>query len=96
MNRCVNMCHGILVEVIFAALHFVDWLRRVELAKCIADPKCAANVACLQTCNGRPDETECQVWQFTSFLLLLLSVAQIDYCSWWFCSVKSDHFCCVI
>ncbi|KAG0591311.1 hypothetical protein KC19_1G165700 [Ceratodon purpureus] len=34
---------------------------RVELAKCIADPKCAANVACLQTCNGRPDETECQI-----------------------------------
>ncbi|KAH7444891.1 hypothetical protein KP509_02G096200 [Ceratopteris richardii] len=34
---------------------------RVELARCIADPKCAANIACLQTCNNRPDETECQV-----------------------------------
>lgn len=34
---------------------------RVELAKCIANPSCAANVACLQTCNNRPDETECQV-----------------------------------
>ncbi|KAB5529532.1 hypothetical protein DKX38_019613 [Salix brachista] len=33
------------------------WL---ELAKCIANPSCAANVACLQTCNNRPDETECQ------------------------------------
>ncbi|KAH9315365.1 hypothetical protein KI387_023992, partial [Taxus chinensis] len=34
---------------------------RVELAQCIADPACAANVACLQTCNNRPDETECQI-----------------------------------
>ncbi|KAL2613972.1 hypothetical protein R1flu_025664 [Riccia fluitans] len=34
---------------------------RVELARCIADPGCAANVACLQTCNNRPDETECQI-----------------------------------
>ncbi|KAB2005477.1 hypothetical protein ERO13_D11G250400v2 [Gossypium hirsutum] len=34
---------------------------RIELAKCIANPSCAANVACLQTCNDRPDETECQI-----------------------------------
>ncbi|EYU39513.1 hypothetical protein ABFS82_06G198700 [Erythranthe guttata] len=34
---------------------------RLELAKCIANPSCAANVACLQTCNNRPDETECQI-----------------------------------
>lgn len=34
---------------------------RVELAKCIANPSCAANIACLQTCNDRPDETECQI-----------------------------------
>lgn len=34
---------------------------RFELAKCIANPACAANVACLQTCNNRPDETECQI-----------------------------------
>lgn len=34
---------------------------RVELAKCIANPSCAANVACLNTCNNRLDETECQV-----------------------------------
>lgn len=34
---------------------------RVELAECIGNPACAANVACLQTCNGRPDETECQI-----------------------------------
>ncbi|XVF30919.1 hypothetical protein REPUB_Repub16aG0100000 [Reevesia pubescens] len=36
-------------------------LVRIELAKCIANPSCAANVACLQTCNDRPDETECQL-----------------------------------
>lgn len=34
---------------------------RIELAKCIANPSCAANVACLQTCNNRPDETDCQI-----------------------------------
>ncbi|CAN6447024.1 unnamed protein product [Victoria cruziana] len=34
---------------------------RLELAACIANPACAANVACLQTCNNRPDETECQI-----------------------------------
>ncbi|XP_022719985.1 violaxanthin de-epoxidase, chloroplastic [Durio zibethinus] len=34
---------------------------RIELAKCISNPSCAANVACLQTCNDRPDETECQI-----------------------------------
>ncbi|KAM7251698.1 hypothetical protein ACFE04_023581 [Oxalis oulophora] len=34
---------------------------RIELAQCIANPSCAANVACLQTCNNRPDETECQI-----------------------------------
>ncbi|XP_015901670.3 violaxanthin de-epoxidase, chloroplastic [Ziziphus jujuba] len=34
---------------------------RLELAKCIGNPSCAANVACLQTCNNRPDETECQI-----------------------------------
>ncbi|KAJ8771662.1 hypothetical protein K2173_026839 [Erythroxylum novogranatense] len=34
---------------------------RTELAKCISNPSCAANVACLQTCNNRPDETECQI-----------------------------------
>ncbi|XP_068665128.1 violaxanthin de-epoxidase, chloroplastic-like [Aristolochia californica] len=34
---------------------------RVELAKCIANPSCAANIACLQTCNNRPDEIECQI-----------------------------------
>lgn len=49
-------------------------VQRLELAKCIANPACAANVACLQTCNNRPDETECQVpgfsyvWSFIIFV----------------------------
>ncbi|CAA7405239.1 unnamed protein product [Spirodela intermedia] len=34
---------------------------RIELVKCIGNPSCAANVACLQTCNDRPDETQCQI-----------------------------------
>ena len=33
----------------------------VSLAKCIADVPCLENLACLQSCNGRPDEGDCQV-----------------------------------
>ncbi len=32
-----------------------------ELVGCLADANCAKNLVCLQTCNGRPDETDCQV-----------------------------------
>jgi len=32
-----------------------------ELATCILNPKCFANVICLNTCNGRSDESECQI-----------------------------------
>ena len=34
---------------------------QVPLAKCIANPKCLANVVCINTCNGRPDEIDCQI-----------------------------------
>lgn len=34
---------------------------RVEFVQCIGNPACAANIACLQSCNDRPDETECQI-----------------------------------
>ena len=34
-----------------------------ELVGCLADANCAKNLVCLQTCNGRPDETDCQVCQ---------------------------------
>lgn len=34
---------------------------QVELARCLADEKCLENLVCLQGCNGRPDETGCQV-----------------------------------
>ncbi|KAJ4762294.1 Violaxanthin de-epoxidase 1 [Rhynchospora pubera] len=56
--------------LVLPSAHAVDALKtctcllkecRIELAKCIANPSCAANVACLQTCNNRPDETECQI-----------------------------------
>ena len=33
---------------------------QVALAKCIGDGECLENLVCLQLCNGRPDETECQ------------------------------------
>ena len=32
-----------------------------ELAQCILNPKCLANVICLNTCNDRKDEAECQI-----------------------------------
>jgi hypothetical protein len=32
-----------------------------ELAQCILNPACLANVICLNTCNGRPDEAECEI-----------------------------------
>eukprot|EP00522_Entomoneis_paludosa_P000638 CAMPEP_0172473304 /NCGR_PEP_ID=MMETSP1065-20121228/68785_1 /TAXON_ID=265537 /ORGANISM="Amphiprora paludosa, Strain CCMP125" /LENGTH=421 /DNA_ID=CAMNT_0013231475 /DNA_START=276 /DNA_END=1541 /DNA_ORIENTATION=- len=34
---------------------------QVPLAKCIANPRCLANVVCINTCNGRPDEIDCQI-----------------------------------
>jgi violaxanthin de-epoxidase len=33
----------------------------VPLAKCIASPQCLANVICINTCNNRPDEIDCQI-----------------------------------
>uniref|UniRef100_A0A6M2F9Q1 VDE lipocalin domain-containing protein n=1 Tax=Populus davidiana TaxID=266767 RepID=A0A6M2F9Q1_9ROSI len=49
---------------------------RLELAKCIANPSCAANVACLQTCNNRPDETECQASSVHSLNMLTDTTAE--------------------
>jgi len=34
---------------------------QVPLARCVADPVCAANLICIQTCTDRPDEAECQI-----------------------------------
>ena len=34
---------------------------QLPLAKCIANPKCLANVICINTCNGKDDETGCQI-----------------------------------
>jgi len=34
---------------------------QLPLAKCIANPKCLANVVCINTCNGREDEIGCQI-----------------------------------
>ena len=32
-----------------------------ELAQCVLNPKCLANVICLNSCNGRKDESACQI-----------------------------------
>lgn len=34
---------------------------QLPLAKCIANPKCLANVICINTCNDKADETGCQI-----------------------------------
>lgn len=33
----------------------------VQLGKCVLNPKCLANVVCINTCTGRPDEIDCQI-----------------------------------
>jgi len=34
---------------------------QIPLAKCITNPTCLTNLACIQTCTNRPDEAECQI-----------------------------------
>jgi violaxanthin de-epoxidase len=34
---------------------------QLPLARCVADPICAANLVCIQTCTGRVDEAACQI-----------------------------------
>mmetsp|Transcript_4904 Transcript_4904/g.6741 ORF Transcript_4904/g.6741 Transcript_4904/m.6741 type:complete len:512 (-) Transcript_4904:137-1672(-) len=34
---------------------------QLPLLKCITNPKCLANVICINTCNNRPDEIGCQI-----------------------------------
>jgi len=34
---------------------------QLPLAKCITNPKCLANVVCINTCNNREDEIGCQI-----------------------------------
>jgi len=34
---------------------------QLELAKCVTNPSCLANLVCIQTCNGKPDEAACQI-----------------------------------
>merc|ERR1740138_1479667 len=33
----------------------------LPLASCVTNPTCAANLLCIQTCTGKPDEGDCQV-----------------------------------
>jgi violaxanthin de-epoxidase len=34
---------------------------QLPLLKCISNPKCLANVVCINTCNGKEDEIGCQI-----------------------------------
>jgi violaxanthin de-epoxidase len=34
---------------------------QLPLAKCVTNPNCLANLVCIQTCNGRADESACQI-----------------------------------
>jgi violaxanthin de-epoxidase len=49
-----------------------------ELAKCVLNPKCFANVICLNTCNGRKDEAECQIKVGSCAPVLLYSCAPVS------------------
>ena len=51
-----------------------------ELVGCLADANCAKNLVCLQTCNGRPDETDCQVNM----------PPVVMPCSWWVSQDRSE------
>ncbi|CEM08622.1 unnamed protein product [Vitrella brassicaformis CCMP3155] len=33
----------------------------LQLAQCLLNPRCAADIVCLNLCNNKPDEAECQV-----------------------------------
>lgn len=58
----------------------------IPLAKCIADPRCLANVVCINTCNDRPDETACQI-QCGDLVGESAAIAQFNQC------VVSDMSC---
>jgi len=34
---------------------------QLELAKCVTNPSCLANLVCIQTCNNKEDEAACQI-----------------------------------
>jgi len=34
---------------------------QLELGRCLLDPKCLANIICLNTCNDKADEVGCQI-----------------------------------
>lgn len=40
---------------------------QLQLAACVADGNCLQDLICLNTCNGRPDESDCQVSRITGF-----------------------------
>ena len=44
---------------------------QAELAACLADGQCRENLICLQNCNGREDESQCQVSSWHTVLALL-------------------------
>lgn len=82
-----------------AARKWTAWLNHLfvcsaQLAECLENPSCAANIACLNTCNGRPDETECQVRQRRQEQR---GAAGANQLSMWMCQLVFDgqmHKCC--
>ena len=45
--------------------------RQGALARCVADGECLENLVCLQLCNGKADESACQVRQLGAGLWTL-------------------------
>ena len=52
---------------------------KLPLARCVTDPTCAANLLCIQTCNDRADEGDCQIRCGDAFTNDVVA----DFTKWW-------------
>jgi hypothetical protein len=52
---------------------------QLPLARCVTDPTCAANLLCIQTCNDRDDEGDCQIRCGDAFTNDVVA----DFTKWW-------------
>jgi len=70
----------------------------VQLGKCVLNPKCLANVVCINTCTGRPDEIECQIKCGDIFENPVVGEFNSTFvCSWFLLNILKTtahhHFC---
>nr|ART29441.1 chloroplast violaxanthin de-epoxidase [Lobosphaera incisa] len=71
-SKATSLAAGLLLSAVIAAapVYAADVAKvgtcllsncQVALAQCLADGECLENLVCLQFCNGRPDESGCQI-----------------------------------